>query len=109
MKVEGFINCRVSGGLPPRTPLGGPLPPVPGSAPGGAPAPSVVRSGVCFAFRPLGLICYVVLYGRKVLFRSYDYSEALDRVVRERATSRHPNRIRLTTAQCLPFIRLGNF
>lgn len=56
-----------------------------------------------------GLVCYVVLYGRKILFRSNDYSEALERVVRERATSRHPERIRLTTAQCLPFIRLGNF
>lgn len=56
-----------------------------------------------------GLVCYLVVYGRKVLFRSNDYSEALESVVRERATSRHPERIRLTTAQCLPFVRIGNF
>lgn len=106
----GSCSSRVvSRGACPPDPLGGPLPPVPGPAPGGAPAPSVVRSGVCFAFRSLGLVCYVVLYGRKVLFRSYDYSGALDRVVCERAKSRHPEHIRLTTAQCLPFIRLGIF
>lgn len=56
-----------------------------------------------------GLVCYVVLYGRKVLFRSYDYSDAVERVVCERATSRYPERIRLTTAQCLPFIKFGRF
>lgn len=56
-----------------------------------------------------GLVSYVVVCGRKVLFRSNDYSEALDRVICERATSRHPERIHMTTAQCLPFIRLGIF
>ena len=69
----------------------------------------MVRSGVCVSFRPIGLVCYIVLYGRKVLFRSNDYSEALERVVCERAISRHPDRVHMTTAQCLPFIRLGNF
>lgn len=62
-----------------------------------------VESPIC------GLVRYLVVYDSKVLFRSNDYSEALDRVVCERATTRHPERIRLTTAQCLPFIRLGNF
>lgn len=62
-----------------------------------------VESPVC------GLVSYVVVYGRKMLFRSNDYSEALERVVQERATSRHPGRIRLTTARCLPFVRFGNF
>lgn len=62
-----------------------------------------VESPIC------GLVSYVVVCGRKILFRSNDYSEALESVVRERATSRHPERIRLTTAQCLPFIRIGNF
>lgn len=62
-----------------------------------------VESPIC------GLVSYVVICGRKILFRSNDYSEALERVVCERATSRHPERIRLTTAQCLPFIKLGRF
>lgn len=70
----------------------------------------MVRKVKGFVESPVhGLVCYVVLYGRKVLFRSYDYSDAVKRVVCERATSSHPERIRLTTAQCLPFIRLGNF
>ena len=62
-----------------------------------------VESPIC------GLVSYVVVYGRKMMFRSNDYSEALERVIKERATSRHPDRIRLTTAQCLPFVRFGNF
>lgn len=109
-KFVGSCSSRVvSRGACPPVPLGGALPPVPGPAPGGAPAPSVVRSGVCVSFRPFGLVCYVVLYGHKVLFRTYDYSEALERIACERSKLRHPGRIRLTTAQCLPFIRLGNF
>ena len=62
-----------------------------------------VESPIC------GLVSYVVVYGRKVLFRSNDYSETLNRVICERATSRHPEHIRLTTAQCLPFIKFGRF
>ena len=70
----------------------------------------MVRKVKGFVESPIhGLVCYVVLYGRKILFRSNDYSEALDRVVCERATSRHPEHIRLTTAQCLPFIKFGRF
>lgn len=70
----------------------------------------MVRKVKGFVESPVhGLVCYVVLYGRKVLFRSYDYSDAVKRVVCERASSSHPERIQLTTAQCLPFIRLGNF
>lgn len=106
----GSCSSRVvSRGACPPDPLGGPLPPVPGPAPGGAPTPSVVRSGVCFSFGSLGLVCYVVLLGHKVLFRTYDYSEALERVACERSKSRHPGHFRLTTAQCLPFVRIGNF
>lgn len=70
----------------------------------------MVRKVKGFVESPIhGLVCYVVMYDRKILFRSYDYSVALDHVVCERATSRHPERIRLTTAQCLPFIKFGRF
>lgn len=70
----------------------------------------MVRKIKGFVESPIhGLVCYVVMYNRKILFRSNDYSEALERVVRERATSRHPERIRLTTAQCLPFIKFSRF
>lgn len=70
----------------------------------------MVRKVKGFVESPIyGLVSYVVVCGRKMLFRTNDYSEALEHVVCERATSRHPERIRLTTAQCLPFIKFGRF